>query len=817
MAQTTGTPTLNPPPPGDPQSLADGPQSVDRYDCVIGGTGFMLYRDQDDTHPSETYSPQPVDLTYTPVFIERQNVQGDLGDNTQDFYMTFVQRDWSGGIGQKYFRQQQDRDRSFWDGSIIKPTVVPGAVTIGPREQTSALVNGTNFFCQMLYVKETSSATTTQGDCMVKVEGTSANTIKVYGSRDGGVTWQVQPNTSASPWTDCCDAVAGDDGRLYFLESGVGGAGTSIVHSIPGLTLGMPNTIPATITWTNWTALTFIAHAIEYYNGSVYAAGNDGTVRLITSGGGGGTVIKDLGGGRAIDMLTAGGFLWILYISAQGDYRLYQYDGSTVSEAARLPRGWKMQYNTETPLRHFDCLDTNLTFTHSRQVNCMCYQDGVVYVSGMTPSRDYAMSQRGACPFRTALWYYAAGNTGLIWEADVTAQHYYWGGGSACCPIQGGMIAFADVLNNKLMCYDPNTGGVFPLSTITNPTSGTASLGVQLASGTSTTSLVTTVHVADFTGMPTPGTVLQRTAGGTVQELMLVVSEAGIGPADLTLVRGYNGTTPDDASLATMTTGTSKTCTFTLPVTPIYRLEYDWQNHVLHAVWYKDDTDKINGGAGVFSAMQNQHTFWQLREAKSADAGVVTTSNFDFNSSLQKYFRSVAVDFEQDQMNRTDSRNGTVDIYYKIDGVVSTTTDNGVHLVKSNAVSGTPYDILVQGTNIQIIVQLNSGATSSTMPQSLGPALKRISVKGAPIMPGYRMRKYVIALFDNLRLKDGGQEQGTPASLRKTLETLIQSNTPISVSDAAMSGVTMVFEPDQCKVREVRPGEYLCYVVMREV
>jgi hypothetical protein len=37
------------------------------------------------------------------------------------------------------------------------------------------------------------------------------------------------------------------------------------------------------------------------------------------------------------------------------------------------------------------------------------------------------------------------------------------------------------------------------------------------------------------------------------------------------------------------------------------------------------------------------------------------------------------------------------------------------------------------------------------------------------------------------------------------------------VSDAAMSGVTMVFEPDQCKVREVRPGEYLCYVVMREV
>ena len=42
---------------------------------------------------------------YSPTFVERANVQGDYGDNQQDFFMTFSQKDWSLGEQQRYFRR----------------------------------------------------------------------------------------------------------------------------------------------------------------------------------------------------------------------------------------------------------------------------------------------------------------------------------------------------------------------------------------------------------------------------------------------------------------------------------------------------------------------------------------------------------------------------------------------------------------------------------------------------------------------------------------------------------------------------------------
>jgi hypothetical protein len=90
-----------------------------------------------------------------------------------------------------------------------------------------------------------------------------------------------------------------------------------------------------------------------------------------------------------------------------------------------------------------------------------------------------------------------------------------------------------------------------------------------------------------------------------------------------------------------------------------------------------------------------------------------------------------------------------------------------------------------------------------------------------PIQKGYRKREYQIAMFNEqprmTTREDVPSETRTPAELRKALETLIAANTPISVSDSAMGSVTCVFIPEECKIREVEPNEYIAYASLREV
>src|SRR2546425_6566231 len=86
-----------------------------RIDVLIDGQGYML----DDTiDPTSLYSSrQRAQYGLSPVFVQRQNVSGDYGDNQQDFFLTFTQRDWSEGEQQKYFRQSDpDAIRRYWRG-----------------------------------------------------------------------------------------------------------------------------------------------------------------------------------------------------------------------------------------------------------------------------------------------------------------------------------------------------------------------------------------------------------------------------------------------------------------------------------------------------------------------------------------------------------------------------------------------------------------------------------------------------------------------------------------------------------------------------
>lgn len=66
----------------------------------------------------------------SPTFLPRTNVAGDYGDNQQEFWMTFSQKDWSLGEQQRFFRQADEESRRrYWVGSAVDVSR-PGEVTL---------------------------------------------------------------------------------------------------------------------------------------------------------------------------------------------------------------------------------------------------------------------------------------------------------------------------------------------------------------------------------------------------------------------------------------------------------------------------------------------------------------------------------------------------------------------------------------------------------------------------------------------------------------------------------------------------------------
>src|SRR3954464_12429951 len=99
-------------------SAADVPG---KFDVVINGQGYIFDASFD---PSVVYRTQKASFGYTPTFIERSNVQGDYGDNQQDFWLTGTQRDWSRGEGQTHFRSTGDQSsRRYFSATNVESNV----------------------------------------------------------------------------------------------------------------------------------------------------------------------------------------------------------------------------------------------------------------------------------------------------------------------------------------------------------------------------------------------------------------------------------------------------------------------------------------------------------------------------------------------------------------------------------------------------------------------------------------------------------------------------------------------------------------------
>lgn len=195
-----------------------------------------------------------------------------------------------------------------------------------------------------------------------------------------------------------------------------------------------------------------------------------------------------------------------------------------------------------------------------------------------------------------------------------------------------------------------------------------------------------------------------------------------------------------------------------------------------------------------------------------ASSGFVETSLFDFDSSLNKLFRGVIVDFTA----ATDGDGGSVDISYQVDSI-----DGAYTSLQTGASSGVEYDFTGNptGRGISIKVTVNKGSST------LGPVVKKVYVRAAPKLTQFRLVEYVIDCTGRREggevktpviLRDGRVSPVTGMEMATQLVTAATSATPITIIDR-LGTFTGIIEPDNFDLLELRPEEFYCHLTLRQV
>jgi hypothetical protein len=193
-------------------------------------------------------------------------------------------------------------------------------------------------------------------------------------------------------------------------------------------------------------------------------------------------------------------------------------------------------------------------------------------------------------------------------------------------------------------------------------------------------------------------------------------------------------------------------------------------------------------------------------------AATVSHSLIDFDTSLRKIFRSVKVEFDA----APDGNGGSVDIAYRFNDLAVFTFTT----LHAGITSGTEYFFpeVAEGTTYQSVsikITLNKDSSSN------GPKLKRVSVRGLPVLPAYKKRTYVLLL--------GGRDGDSPVKLRdntlhpldgKDMATNLQTATgrtsPFSITDS-LDTFTGRVEEDGLQMVEYKPQQWIAKISVREV
>lgn len=378
------------------------------FDVVINGHGYIFDRAQD---PRAIY-------TYSPTFVERSNVQGDYGDNQQDFWLTFSQKDFSLGADQAYFRSTDpESQRRFSDGSNLDVTTTPGqaGVPFKPKQMAA-----NPFGSGVLALASCPSP----GAFYVACDNKHVFTVSTSGAAsDLG----AYPSSTASSMAVCTDST-GIGAANLFLSTG------AKVDRYDGTWHTFASTGAADICFLNNTLYGFGTTAGAQTDLCRWDTSGSKTTLFVWKGGAGTTYGAPLAQYVGRSLVAFGGKLLILVRDAGEGHSLWLYDGIAPSIIANFPTDF--------------------------YADDICVKDGTVFISGHSASTVFDPYAR--------VYYYASGTLNILWNRA--------GGGSGSpvkiCPYRAGLLIWGygvrdEALNSTLVYYDTRYGGITPVLTAT--------------------------------------------------------------------------------------------------------------------------------------------------------------------------------------------------------------------------------------------------------------------------------------------------------------------------------------------------------------
>lgn len=335
---------------------------------------------------------------FSPTFVQRQNVQGDYGDNQQDFWLTWTQRDWSLGEDQKYYRQDDERARRYYSGKALDVRV-PGFVgmrhspiTITTAATPLAGCGGAGGTDDMYFITQTNLYRVDPTGVITDKGAHGLTVVGVYAlATDGTYIWMsdgasvrshhIQTGIFAAFSATGAQSLAFLNNTLYGFRSGV------FVDFVRWDAAGVMTTINAFKT---------------AQGASASAFATNGGVRLVPFGG----KLLLLAGG------LNGSSLWV-------------YDGVGVALM-------------------------NM-FESAFVANDLVSLGGIIYISGAVEQTLSATTYR-----RSVIYFIANGAIGQLWKAEVAGLNAAL---PPMCTFDGGLV-FYDSNSGQYTYYDPATGGI---------------------------------------------------------------------------------------------------------------------------------------------------------------------------------------------------------------------------------------------------------------------------------------------------------------------------------------------------------------------
>lgn len=423
--------------------MATSADVPDKYDVVINGIGYMVDSSFDDT----PFRTPPAQYSFTPTFLERTNISGAYGDNTQDFYLTASQDDWSGGQGQQFFRGNDNQSKSMFYLASSLQIGVPGQVTIGPKSGTTS--NGSN------------------------------NTIAACGGGffQASTHYFIQSDSHLYSWTGSplgggASTDLGAHGAGTGQQWGVCTDGTYIYIS-GSSKVRKYSAAPA---FTDFSATP--CGPIAYLNNALY--GYTAGQLVVYSTGGTQSVIytwKDATGTAlaptGVKLVPFGSTMLILFPVLNDCPEIWQHDGTNTFKIAELPQS----------VIAYDMLEV----------------EGVVFI-GAVLQDSLGASVQGATP---VLYAYTNGSINQIWKASSGTPTAFGSTPQPALGTYGGRLIFLDGTVFGIMQLDLTNGSVTNIGSFANDGSGSqppyqissvrASVMISAGAGGASTTTLTAV------------------------------------------------------------------------------------------------------------------------------------------------------------------------------------------------------------------------------------------------------------------------------------------------------------------------------------